>query len=557
MSTFYIVLLVLLLYWQLVIFLDRRGTLEKYNISAYGPILMIRTSKGQEFLDRLAVHKKFWRIFADIGLPAMLLGMLVMFVLILLPVVTSIQTQTVPQPSKFNEIQNILFIPGVNEFVPLVWGIIGLMVTLVVHEFSHAILSKVEGVRVKSMGILLALIPIGGFAEPDEEQLLGKRPEKDNDEEKDKTPKKYATRRERVRILTAGVMANFVTALVAFIVFFSLLGSLSPVGEVMIADVIPGQPADQAGVKPNMVLTGINGNDVNNAADFLLYAKPLEPGSKVTLDLFDRGERKEIQLIAIEGNNTLTGVPVAGVVEGSPAEAAGIKAGMILIKMDDTELNGLHDFIEFMNSTTKGQKVDVHTMSNSSVNASVEIFNDVELAGSQEKGFLGVSYSLEENAISYSMGLSVGQFPASGFLQGMKNIPSSMTELTGWGHLFILPFFDLDGEIFPRFKIDLLTYFYEPSGWAASIGAGLFILLNIFLWVGWTNFIAGLFNCLPAVPLDGGHVFRDVMTAILTRTVGDGEKVERISEAIVLLFALLVLSSFLFIIVVPRVAHLF
>ena len=226
MNSTNIVLLVFLLYWLLVMFLDRRGILSKYNITAYGPILMLRTTKGQGFLDRLAVHKRFWRTFANIGIPAMLIGMLVMFLLILFidySLIRSFQTQTVPQPSKFNEPRNIFLIPGINEYIPFYWGIIALIVTLVVHEFSHAILCKVEGIRVKSMGILLAIIPIGGFAEPDDEQLLGKKEEK-GDTEKQTTepaePKKLATRSERVRVLTAGVMANFVTALVAFILFF-------------------------------------------------------------------------------------------------------------------------------------------------------------------------------------------------------------------------------------------------------------------------------------------------------------------------------------------------
>ena len=151
---------------------------------------MIRTTKGQEFLDRLAVHKRFWRTFANIGLPAMLIGMLIMFLLIVFidySLIKSFQTQTVPQPTKFNEPRNIFLIPGLNEFIPFYWGAIALIVTLMVHEFSHAILCKVEGIKVKSMGILLALVPVGGFAEPDEEQLLGKKEEKNDIEKESRT----------------------------------------------------------------------------------------------------------------------------------------------------------------------------------------------------------------------------------------------------------------------------------------------------------------------------------------------------------------------------------
>lgn len=561
LSTANLVLLAFLLYWLLVMFLDRRGILGKYNITAYGPVLMLRTTKGQEFLDRLALHKRFWRVFANLGIPAMLIGMLAMFLLILYidySLIKSFQTQTVPQPGKFNEPRNIFLIPGINEYIPLEWGLIALIITLIVHEFSHAILCKVEGIKVKSMGILLAIIPIGGFAEPDEEQLLGKKEEKE-EEGKTREPKKIATRSERVRVLTAGVMANFVTALVAFVLFFSLLGSLSPVGNVMVTSVVPGYPAELAGVKENMVLMGINDKQVNNAHDFLFYAKTLEPGSNVTLHLIENGVRKEINLRAGETNVTRGGVRVFNVIGGSPAEKAGIKEGMILARIDDTEIKGIEDFIGFMNSTKEGQKLDAYLFSNSSVNASLEVFRNIELASypyqtDTKRGFLGVSYSPQEGAVSYSIGIGMGQFKADEYLKMLKSIPSMMLGLSGWVLLFSLPIFGLGGEGFPGFS-GLITNFYEPTGYAALMGIGVFWVLNVLLWIGWMNFYAGLFNCLPAVPLDGGHVFRDVMTSSLSRIIGDGEKVERLASSITVVFAVLILMSFVFVMIAPYAAH--
>ncbi|MCZ7380104.1 MAG: site-2 protease family protein [Candidatus Methanoperedens sp.] len=695
-----IFLLVFLFYWLLVMFLDRRGILAKHNITTYGPILMFRTTKGQGFLDRLAVHKRFWRTFANIGLPAMLIGMLAMFILVLFidyMMLKSFQTQTVPVPGKFNEPRNIFLIPGINEYIPFYWGIIALIITLVVHEFSHAILCKVEGIKVKSMGIIVALVPIGGFAEPDDEQLLGKKEktEKETPTRKaaepekpatqgapgmpapgtpdpfydvllfimvfltvfsgflgniplsllfailtlalivkymqvisDKYPvlriiylffgsaalaliatieknsyiltglmllfllplfildrshevlkgkiaepeaqipakkipqletKKIATRSERVRVLTAGVMANFVTAFVAFVLFFSLLGSISPVGDVMVTSVVPGYPADLAGVKPDMILTGINDKEVNTAHDFIFYANTLQRGNNVTLHLSEKGVRKDINMIATGANKTSAGVGISEIVQGSPAEAAGLQKGMIIVKMDNTDIKELDDFINFMNSTTAGQKVDVYLLSNNSVNSRMEIFRNITLSQypyqqDVKKGFLGVSYSPDEGAVSYSMGIGIGQFPAATYLNVLKSIPSYMTGIAGWILLFGLPIFGIQGEGFPGFS-GVLANFYEPTGWAVPLGIGIFWILNILLWVGWMNFYAGLFNCLPAVPLDGGHVFRDVVASSLTRFMGDGEKVEKVANSIVVLFAVLILISFVFIMIAPFAAH--
>ncbi|VVB88252.1 Peptidase family M50 [uncultured archaeon] len=559
---YYSLLLVFLLYWLFVMFLDRRGILSKYNITAYGPILMVRTQKGQRLLDKLAVHKSFWRTFANIGLPAMLIGMLVMFLLILFvdfALIRSFQTQTVPPPTRLNEPQNFFLIPGINEYIPFEWGVIALIVTLVVHEFSHAILCKVEGIRVKSMGILLALIPIGGFAEPDEEQLLGKKEEKSEKETEPAPPKKVATRSERVRVLTSGVMANFATAFVAFILFFSLLGSISPVGEVMVTSV-QGHPAEQAGIKQNMIITQINDKPVNSAEDFLLYTHTLEPGSKVTLNVIDTNrERKVINLVTTSDNGAYPGIRVYDVVSGSPAKAAGIKPDMILVRVNNTEIKGLDDFVNFMNSTEPGQKIDVYVLSDNSTNASMVVFKNIELTRypydpNARKGFLGISYAPDVGAVSYSLGIGVGQFQAKNFLNMLENIPSLLNRVEGWVYLFSLPIFGFTGNGFPGFS-GLMTYFYEPVGWAAPLGNGIFWILNILMWVGWMNFYVGLFNCLPAVPLDGGQVFRDVMASSLSRIIGDGEKVEKVTNAVVILFAVLILMSLVFVAFAPYAAH--
>jgi len=545
--------------------LDRRGTLAKHNITAFGPILMLRTTKGQEFLDRLATHKRFWRTFANIGLPAMLIGMLVMFLLVLFidySLITSFQTQTVPQPSKFNEARNIFLIPGINEFIPLYWGAIALLVTLVVHEFSHAILCKVEGIKVKSMGLLLAPIPIGGFAEPDDEQLLGKKeekvPENGSLPEEPSEPKKLATRTERVRVLTAGVMANFTTAFIAFVLFFLLLGSITSVGDVMITNVIQDSPAQINGVKPNMILTGINDNKIANATDFLFYANNLTADSSVKLDIIENGVKKEITFAATGKNISRAGVTISTVIEGSAAEKAGIKEGMIIVRINDNEIKEINDFVNFMNSTQEGQIIDVYLLSNSSLNASTEVFKAIKLGKNPDpmgvkKGFLGLSYSPEQG-VSHSIGIGIGQFPARSYLQMLKSIPSLMTGITGWIIIFGLPITGLAGEGFPGFS-GLLMNFYEPTGWVAVLGIGAFWILNALLWIGWMNLYAGLFNCLPAIPLDGGHVFRDVITSSLSRIFGDGERVEKISNAIVIIFFVMILLSFVFVIIAPYAAH--
>ena len=62
-------------------------------------------------------------------------------------------------------------LPGQAIYVPIVYGIIGLCTVLVVHEFGHGIIARVEGVRIKSIGLALFAVIPGAFVEPDEEDV--------------------------------------------------------------------------------------------------------------------------------------------------------------------------------------------------------------------------------------------------------------------------------------------------------------------------------------------------------------------------------------------------
>jgi membrane-associated protease RseP (regulator of RpoE activity) len=575
-----IALTVFLLYWLFVIALKKKGILEKYNISTYGPVLMIRTTKGLGLLDKLAKPKRAWRLYADIGIRLMFIGMIAMFLIVILSdiaLLNSMGTNTVPEPGKFNEARNIFLIPGINEFIPLTWGVIALIVTLVVHEFSHAILCRVENIRVKSMGILLALVPIGGFAEPDEKELFGKEEEEEdntpdpygdrrlgiriNDDEPVKrkvAPERMATRTQRTRILAAGVMANFIVTLIAFSLLFGpVLGAISPLGNTMIVDVDEDSAAYAAGLRQGMVITQLNETYIRDVSEMMTYLSSVDTGSTVRVHAAtDRVVSVyETEVSEIEPDNT--GVLVEGVIEGSPAEAAGFEQDMYITSMDGQTIRTVSDFMNFMNTTTSGQTIVVGVVSNSDSTQDTARELTVQLAAHPDentnKGFMGV-YTGGGGYVETSLGFSVGEFPAREYLDLLREIPGMLTGPLGWVILLGLPIIGFAGEGFPGFS-GTMAQFYEPVGWAEPLGIGLFWIANALLWIGWLNFYVGLFNCLPAVPLDGGHVFRDYLHAAVYRITKNENKAERLSAAITATFALLILMSFILMIFGPYMVH--
>ena len=60
----------------------------------------------------------------------------------------------------------MLPIPGINPILPLeyvVYILIAFIVAIIVHEFSHGILTFASKLKVKSLGLLYLVIPIGAF----------------------------------------------------------------------------------------------------------------------------------------------------------------------------------------------------------------------------------------------------------------------------------------------------------------------------------------------------------------------------------------------------------
>jgi membrane-associated protease RseP (regulator of RpoE activity) len=596
------------MYWFLVSVLDRRGILEKHNISTFGPlpILMIRTTKGLTLLDVLARPKRYWRVFANIGILMMFIGMIAMFLVIAisdLALYTSFLNNSVPEPGKYNSARNIFLIPGINEFIPFTWGVIALVVTLVVHEFSHAILCRVEGIRVKSMGILYALVPVGGFAEPDDEQLFGKKEEVEeelpltatieeieewerqqkeeqekqlqekqlNEIENGKTassaespePVVTATRTQRARILAAGVMANFCVAFVAFLLFFGpVLGAIAPSSDAMIVGINESSPAQLAGLQENMIITQVDDTNVSNGMDLLSYLETVKPGDTVRI-YASKDDRVSVYELKIPSSSEefFSGVPVGGIVEGSPAEAAGIETGMTMLRINDTRMRSIASFVNFMEGTKANQTVEVELLPPANYTGNLSengtVIYDVKLASHSSgdgSGFLGVMYGGNGILECPMLGISIWMPQSQFYLEALKQIPSLLSEPIGWILLFGLPIYGFTGEGFRGFS-GTIAQFYHPVGWAEPLGVGIFWIANSLLWIGWLNFYVGLFNCLPAVPLDGGHVFRDYTYSFMYRFTKNESISERVSNSITASFSMLILFSFLFMIFGPYIGQ--
>ncbi len=157
-------------------------------------------------------------------------------------------------------------IPGIT--IPFFAGIISLIILLVVHEFSHGILSSLAKVKIKSIGIVLfGIIPMGAFVEPDERQITKLSVQKQN------------------RIFIAGISANMVACLFFFVLTFAMLYYVLPnvnTGGVLVTFVVPNYPANGI-IAVNSTILKWNNVTIRNSFDLATAEAAYVPSSKVAL----------------------------------------------------------------------------------------------------------------------------------------------------------------------------------------------------------------------------------------------------------------------------------
>jgi membrane-associated protease RseP (regulator of RpoE activity) len=297
-------------------------------------------------------------------------------------------------------------------------------------------------------------------------------------------------------------------------------------------DVAQDTPGISAGFESGMALMIANGKTVDRLDDLF---NNLSGGSS-QIQVLKEGNEENLQLAGVPAR----GIMVASIFEDSPAEQAGLFARAIITEIDGKEIGDLDGFRSQMNTTHPGQTIAITT-----ANGGIYQVNLTKKTG--ETGFIGIGIS--GNAV-YSGGVAFQEAPSKQFLQVLRAIPGS--GIQGFTYLLSLPFSGIPGftqKGFPGFS-GWLTTVFEPTGWAEPMGEKFFWIANLLLWIGWINLYAGLFNCLPAVPLDGGHIFRDLMQWVFERVVNPSEA-ERLTKTAVSFLAWLVLTSLVITVMAP------
>jgi membrane-associated protease RseP (regulator of RpoE activity) len=283
---------------------------DRLKIDIEGPVMMRRTQRLRDFIDSVAnISPRSWRLIMNIGLPVSFFFMAVILILII---------ETLP--STFTNPQISLILPGVDIpgspiLIPLGYGLIALMTVLVVHEFGHGIISRIEGVKIDSIGVLLLAVLPGAFVEPNEEDI------------------EKSERIQKLRIYAAGSIFNLILGAISLLIVMFI--SLMILSSLFIG--IPGFSIPGTDIKTQTVGFTING--------------PVFPTFHSD------------------------GVEISSIVPNSPASGI-LTQGTVVQSINGLDVSNLNNYVSVLNQTKIGENVTFQTTSgNYSVKAGVNPSN--------------------------------------------------------------------------------------------------------------------------------------------------------------------------------------
>ncbi len=260
-------------------------------------IIMVRTKKLLNFLDDLAKY----RIFSDIGW--LYIGITIAAGAFMVWLMLDDVYRTLDSSLAFRcaigaavasqchaagvtytsgpSLTSYLLLPGVNPYIPVLYGIIGIVVAIVVHEGAHGVIARRLKLPVKSTGLLFFLIvPIGAFVEIDE-KLVQKIKARDSG-----------------RILAGGPGSNVIVGAVALLLLVLLLGGLVPhqFSGVYVFEIVSPSPANTLHLEGHLqagdLITAVNDTQVTSSTSLSNYMANTKPN--------------ETLLVTVDHNNQLS-----------------------------------------------------------------------------------------------------------------------------------------------------------------------------------------------------------------------------------------------------------
>ena len=396
--------------------------------------------------------------------------------------------------------------------------IVALGILITVHEFGHFWVARRCGVRVERFSIgfgkalwrrtdrqgteyVIALIPLGGYVKMLDERVEAVAPELRHQSFNNKTVL------QRAAIVSAGPIANFLFAIVAYwLVFIIGVPSVRPV----IGDFSPQSIAAKANISSGMELKSVDGietpdwDSVRLALISRIGDKQMQVGVapfgsdnvvEKTLDLrqwqFEPDKQDPVVALGIIPRGPQIESVLAEVQPGSAAQKAGLQAGDRIVKVNGQLLDRWQTFVLQVRDNP-GQPL-VLDIERESTPLSLTLIPDTKSVGeNRSEGFAGVVPKVIPLPDEYKTIRQYGPFTAV-YQAGDKTWQLMRLTVSMLGKL-------ITGDV----KLNNLSgpiSIAQGAGLSAEYGLVYYLMFLALISVN-----LGIINLFPLPVLDGGHL---------------------------------------------------
>ena len=262
---------------------------ENKTIDVRFPLIILKTKKGNQLMERLSkirfiswLSSISFLLFPLLSIFAILFLLLTLSLFFIFPEVREVARAVGPQGA--------LLIPGLNPFLPIVYGWIAIFVGIVIHELSHGVIARNLDIPVKSAGLLfLVILPIGAFVEVDDQKM-------DN-----------ISFKKSGRIIAAGSGSNLFVAIISLLLLVGVVNTMEPIADgIPVGQILIDSPAQVAGLLPGDIITHFNHNLTPDSDTFRSYLSASSPGNQITVTVQRKTQQLNYDLVLGENPNDNT-----------------------------------------------------------------------------------------------------------------------------------------------------------------------------------------------------------------------------------------------------------
>ena len=432
------------------------------------------------------------------------------------------------------------------------WFLVVLGVLVAFHELGHFLAARWVGVKVlkfslgfgpklfgRQMGeteYLLSAIPLGGYV-----KLYGEDEAEATTQEDRARSFAHKGLWGKVLIVAAGPGFNFILAYFIFAgwlatgtpLFVPTFQDLTPDIEAM----VPGSPADAAGIQVGDRVSRVNGEAISTRTE-LFDAVAKSNGQALTLEIKRGGQIKTVKVTptTTPGQQTSTQEPgyylgveeapplVTSVMQSSPAAKAGLQTGDHVVSIDGLTIHTWSQMTGIVKESPNRQL-------------------QIEVLREGHRVSLAVTPSVEKAMVN-GQSVDIGKIGISGPGRSIMRSSSPLLSLYdglgatwGWTELTAIGLYKMVvGDISSKNIGGPLTI-ANISGEAASQGASSVVFLIAILSIN-----LGVLNLLPIPILDGGHLLFFLIEGILRKPLGERQREIAQQAGLVLLVGVMIFA---------------